>query len=585
MSLIFDAAAKYAAIGWNIIRVSGIRADGTCACYLGAECSTPGKHPLDRNWQERGTTNEDEIASWFLNGSEPNIGLVFGAKSGVVDTEWDNADAKAVAEKYGLTKIATPTYESSRGQHRLWKFDSRLPRKAVAKLGGLEVRIGGDKRGAQSLLPPSRHSSGTVYKWLPGLSPDEVELASLPEPFMAALIEAEGGGGDNELSIRRNVPAMSIVQSGLEITERHTGMVRLISSEIMRMRDPHDPSEQQVVMTILHALNQTICRPPLPDAELKSIWQGQLRWGMKARAAGVYDVASTDEKANEIVDTKMKENPHALNGLEFRDGEWWPGKWKLAVVMSDPCEYRLAVPTNLKLGLDRKPLPIEDEEDLIYTFVSLSSSDWTQPVTVARKILEATATIDVTDPNPKEWAKIWNGYSMRPKKVKKKKIDSDGEDIVEASTKKCPPVRGLKVKLMDQRTEEIPPPEQQRYVLLAGWLLDALTNTGFPDGTNPDDDKPHASGKPSWVRQKDGRFDLYFSWNRVFEDIRKSRKVNVLDGEMVSLKRRILIATGDSEFYAKRARSENGTQRRYIVWEQRHIDALETIAHPVEATA
>ena len=93
MSNIFKEATKYAAIGWHIIRVSGIRPDGTCACYLGAECSTPGKHPLDRNWQERGTTSEDEIASWFLAGDEPNIGLVLGAQSGAVDTEWDNAEA------------------------------------------------------------------------------------------------------------------------------------------------------------------------------------------------------------------------------------------------------------------------------------------------------------------------------------------------------------------------------------------------------------------------------------------------------------------------------------------------------------
>lgn len=555
MSLIFQAAAKYAAIGWNIIRVSGIRADGTCACYLGAECSTPGKHPLDRNWQERGTTNEDEIASWFLAGDEPNIGLVFGAKSGVVDTEWDNADAKAVAEKFGLTKIATPTYESSRGQHRLWKFDSRLPRKAVAKLGGLEVRIGGDKRGAQSLLPPSRHSSGTVYKWLPGLSPEEVGLASLPEEFLAALIESEGGGClEKETAVA--VPAMSIVHRGLGEGERHDGMVRVASSEIMRMRDPHDPEEQQIVMMLLGAVNMQFCRPPLPEAELKSIWMGQLRWGMKARAAGVTNIASTDEKADDKVKEQAKRNPHAASGLELRDGEWWPGLWKLAVILGDPREYRLAIPMKIA----------EAEEDRMYVYVSLTSADWSSSLTVARKILEVTGTLFMLDPNPKAWAKIWNGYSVK----------KDGKAVQ---------IRGLNVKLMDARTEETPPPEQQRYVVLAGWMLDGLSNTGFADGAPRDDDRPQPTGKPSWIRNEDGSYDLYFSWNKLFEDIRSSRKVNIMDGEMVALKRRILKAVGEKEFQGKRVRVETGLQRRFIVWKQRHIDALEAIAHPQGAEA
>ena len=555
MSLIFEAAARYAAIGWNIIRVAGIRADGTCTCYLGAECSTPGKHPLDRNWQDRGTTDENVIASWFLTGDEPNIGLVFGAKSGAVDTEWDNAEAKAVAEKFGLTKIATPTYESSRGQHRLWKFDSRLPRKAVAKLGGLEVRIGGDKRGAQSLLPPSRHSSGTIYKWLPGLSPEEVGLASLPEEFLAALIEAEGGGGgDTQIALTRAAPAMSVVQRGLDSGERHSGMVRLVSSEIMRMRDPHDPEEQQIVLTIIRSLNQTMCRPPLQNPELNSIWMGQLRWGMKARAAGVTDIASTDEKADEKVDEQAKKNPHAASGLELRDGEWWPGLWRLAVVLGDPREFRLAIPMKIA----------EAEEDRMYVYVSLTSAEWSSSVAVARKILEVTGTLLMNDPNPKAWAKIWNGYSVK----------KDGKSVQ---------VRGLNVKLMDARTEETPPPEQQRYVVLAGWLLDGLSNTGFADGAPRDDDRPQPTGKPSWIRNADGSYDLYFSWNKVFEDIRSSRKVNIMDGEMVALKRRILKVVGEKEFQGKRVRVETGVQRRFIVWQQRHIDALEALAHPPEA--
>jgi len=148
MSAIFSSAAEYAAMGFPLIRVAGVRPDGTCSCHLGAACATPGKHPVHRAWQANSTTSEDIIASWFDDENEPNIGLVFGSVSGLIDTEWDGPEAKATAEKYGLLKIPTPTYESSRGGHKLWKYDPRLPVKAVEKIGGLEVRIGGGERGA-----------------------------------------------------------------------------------------------------------------------------------------------------------------------------------------------------------------------------------------------------------------------------------------------------------------------------------------------------------------------------------------------------------------------------------------------------
>jgi hypothetical protein len=109
-----------------------------------------------------------------------------------------------------------------------------------------------------------------------------------------------------------------------------------------------------------------------------------------------------------------------------------------------------------------------------------------------------------------------------------------------------------------------------------------LSNTGFADGAPRDDDRPQPTGKPSWIRNEDGSFDLYFSWSKLFEDIRSSRKVIIMDGEMVALKRRILKAVGEKEFQGRRVRVETGVQRRFIVWQQRHIDALEALAHPSE---
>lgn len=549
---IFKAAAGYAANqGWPIVQNYGMR-NGACMCRLGKACGMPGKHPVHDEWMLHATTEEDKIASWFESGDPWNIGVPLGPSSGVVDTEWDDEKSFATAKRFGLLLTPTAGYVSSRGGHRFWKLDKRLidlP-KGVKKIDGLEIRFGGGGRMTQSIIPPSVHHTGKVYTWEPGRSPDEVELAVMPEALVLAVIAAVGGPGEAGL-ITKNTIYERIIAKG----ERHDALVSWISSEIMRMRDPHDPAEQQNVLMICRALNETRLLDPLKDPEIMQIWQSQLRWGMKARAAGAVKIASTDKDADEKIEEARRKNPHTASGLELRSGEWFPGLWRLTVVHSSPKEFRLGVPLPGATAAD-------DDDDRMRVYVSLSSSDWSSPIAVARKVLEATGTIDVTDPNPKEWAKIWNGYSYKP----------EGE-------KKAVKVRGLKVKLMDEREEEFPPAEQQRYAVVASYLLDALAGAVVPE-PDSDDSTPHPSGRPCWVRNQEGGFDLYFSWNRVFEDIQKGRKVRLLDGEMIDLKRRVLAASGEEDFRVERVRTEAGVRRRYIVWTQQHIAHLENIAHP-----
>jgi len=551
MSAIFKAAASYAAEhGWPIVQNYGMRPDGGCMCYLGMGCGMPGKHPVHVDWLLHATADEEKIAAWFENDEPWNIGLPLGPSSGLLDTEWDDEKSFATAKRFGLLGVPTLGYSSSRGGHRLWKLDPRLVDlpKGVQKIDGLEVRFGGGGRMSQSIIPPSVHHTGKRYAWEPGMSPDEIEPATMPEALVLAVIAAVGGNGGDGLITKDTIYERVIVEG-----ERHDAIVSWISSEIMRMRDPHDPKEQQNVLMVCRALNQTRMAKPLDDKELKQIWISQLRWGMKARAAGAVKIASTDEGADEKVEEARKKNPHTASGLEFRSNEWFPGLWRLTVVHSDPKEFRLGVPL---------PGAVDDDDERMRVFVSLTSADWSSPIAVARKVLEATGTIDVTDPNPKEWAKIWNGYSYKP----------EGE-------KKAVKVRGLKVKLMDEREEEWPPAEQQRYSVVAGWLLDALSNIAKPEPES-DDSTPHPSGRPCWVRVGDDDYQLFFSWSRVFEDIQKTRKVRLNEGDMIALKRRMLAATGEQEFKIERVRTEAGVRRRYIVWTQSHIAHLEDIAHP-----
>ena len=554
--ILFKAAAAYAADhGWPIVRNYGMRSNGSCMCHRGFSCPTPGKHPVEDDWLPGATKDEEKIAAWFDSGTSWNIGLPLGPASGLVDLEWDDEKSLATAQKFGLPSLATPAYKSSRGGHRLVVLDERLITldSAMKKIGGLEVRFGGGGKQCQSIIPPSRHHTGASYQWEPGRSPSEVEPARMPEALVLAVIAACSGDARGGGLITKNTVYQKKVGEG----ERHLSMVSWVSSEVMRMRDVHDEQEQQHLLLIMRSLNQTQLTPPLKEPELQKIWGDQLRWGMKARAAGVMDVKSTDPEADEKVEDARSSHVYCTSGLENRDGEFFPGMWKLTVVHGDPREFRLHV-----------PIVASSDGEQDYVDVSLSSGEWSSAAAVARKILEATGTIDMTDPNPKEWSKTWVGYSERT-----------------PGSREWVRVRGLKVKLMDERKEEWPPAEQKRFAVVAGWLLDELSNAVLPDGGEGyegEASEPHPSGRPSWVVRGDEEPLLYFSWNRVWEDIVKTRKVKLQDGDQVSLKRRLLASLGDKEFTAERRRTSTGVRRRFLVWTKRHLAHLGDIAHPAE---
>lgn len=544
MEDVFKCAADYAARGWRVLPNYGLRDDDRCACKNPA-CGTPGKHPVIPAWQKAATTDEDTIAEWF-DGTNHNIGVALGEASGIVDIEWDDDAGKETAVRYGLTSIETPTYTSHRSEHRIFKFDARLPAQAVIKVGGLEVRIGGGSRGAQSVFPPSVHASGVRYRWKYGFSPDEVDVAPIPDAFLQAILNA--GSPDKREGALTRRPATEILHKGAGEGERHSEMCRYIARACIQMLDPHDAREQQDTLAMARSINQTMCRPPLDDTEVTSIWRGQLKWAIKVRAAGEgpaflkekleTHLSGEDEPAEEMgVDT-----PFTLTGLEYRDGEWFPGRWRLRVLHNDPVAYVLSMPVHQK-GQDKM---VE---------VTLNAEQYRSAAKVAQAVLEATHTV-ILDEVPETWSTIWCGRGAR---------------------KGQPAVRGLKAKLMDAALEEEADPEGLRYATVAGWLLDVLSITPEPGPEEADDGVPDAGGRPSWVRNGAGEWELWFGWSRAWEDVDRGRR-KLIDGDQAMMKKLILGQTGEKAFVTGRHKGDGGSSKRYIRFTVKHLRALERVA-------
>lgn len=135
------------------------------------------KRPACAGWPDKATDDLETVMRWASRG---NVGICLG-HGGLIDIEYDDEQGREefleLCDSNGipLHTIRTPVWESARGCHHLFRLTDDLPPVAVAKIGAVEVRIGG--RAAQSVLPPSIHPSGKLYRWVVG--PQDCEVAAI----------------------------------------------------------------------------------------------------------------------------------------------------------------------------------------------------------------------------------------------------------------------------------------------------------------------------------------------------------------------------------------------------------------------
>lgn len=550
------AAIDYAERGWKIVQLWGVEAPSICTCWKGKDCGTPGKHPVSENWQHTATGDAETIAGWFEAGKPVNVGLLLGPKSGVIDVELDGPEAKQAWNDLDLGEIWTPTYTSGRGPHRLFRWDEGLPRVNVKKPCGIEIRIGNDG-GVQSVLPPSTHHTGGMYQWVPGLAPDEVDLAPLPEKLRALLLNEYGTG-----STVARIPAGALLHRDVKEGERNNELHRFAVREAFRSPLIDDPTEQQDLLVKLRMVNTSNIKPPLEENEVVAIFRSACDYARKARAAGL-DTQTAVDQATAPTATRQTETSAApirswqrvftSTGLSFAplntqdgwDPEWGPGEWRLTVVHSDPIEYRLHVPAWCRWTANGTGN------------ISLTCDQYRSAARVAAKVLETTGTI-MLDDEPGKWKRIWDGGD---------KI-AEGRDA-EGKPRRTHRSRGVKAKLLDNPAHEWPGASSLRYVSIAGWFYDRISQAAQPN----EEDTPDSTGRPAW--RKDGT--LWFAWSKLWEDIERAHKV--LEGERLAFKGRLLGRLGDEAKDFKHSEYRHAAGRKsYVVWTAREVAVLEEIA-------
>jgi hypothetical protein len=239
------------------------------------DCTHPGKVPLWswKEFQDRLPT-EDEINQVWRHHPTANVGMATGPVSGLVRIDVEGpAAAAALQEKSRGDLPPTLQFKSGRaddtGRGWLYAIPPGVKVKTTAEEHGEKQELRFQAKGAQTVLPPSRHKDGGRYTWLPGHGPDEIEAAPMPAWLIQELRpdaprrkkaragkrrkQAQGGAGffDDDDKIHKG--------------HRHTTLISR-AGELRRLGLGFE-----AILAALLAENETRCVPPLPTAEVEGI--------------------------------------------------------------------------------------------------------------------------------------------------------------------------------------------------------------------------------------------------------------------------------------------------------------------------
>lgn len=436
---------------------------------------------------------------WADDHTAPNVGVILGPTYGVPgravsDIEADTEEGIAILKTLGLDRFETPGYGSGKSPHNLFQWEDGLPPVDVFTWKGVEVRLGGKGGQIQSVMPPSVHYTGALYRWVDGFSLDDVEIAPMPPVLKEWILESY------EAKLRAK-PAGNRAGDSLAILrrkhlhanrERHNPLMSFAGflSRSVRVGDIEDES---LFLDVLHAVNARQVVPPNPDKEVEDCW----RYALKYRRQDLLE-AGVCEGVSMITDG---------GGQRFV-----PDGLELTIVKSDPPSYRLFCEAWKKFnGTGVANLSAEDFMSAKKTAVALAAQ-------VGGLRLDRW---------PGDWARIWDGRAGRSKTAR-----SEGEDAVV----------GLRTLLVDEavaagRIEEVVDPARHRLRRLANHLYAALARHANryqdDDRRTERDDYVLFNRGAQWVPASDAEGAppvLWFAWHTVWAEVEKAYRVEANEG-------------------------------------------------------
>jgi hypothetical protein len=231
-----------------------------------------------RRWKQfqHGAAAESTIRKWFRN-EQFGVAVVFGAVSGnLVSRDFDELAAyHRWANEHPELAATLPTVETRRGRHVYATASHQNVQEARRRLGksadstGAILVEGGELRagvGCYSVLPPSVHPSGHVYRWLTDLPAGKPPVVNL---LNCGFVDFESCYGENRRITERDTEA--IVSNGVGIDSIEVAIAVSLPT------GPGRRNEQ--VFVLARALKAL---PHINDADPKALRSVVQKWHQQA---------------------------------------------------------------------------------------------------------------------------------------------------------------------------------------------------------------------------------------------------------------------------------------------------------------
>ena len=140
---------------------------GGCSCWR-ADCNSPAKHPRVAGGLTVASVDPATIEAWWRRWTSANVAIRTGAVSGlmVLDVDPDHGGdetLEALLHDHGPLPPGALVRTGSGGRHLYFAHPGGVIRNDAGRRLGPGLDIRGD--GGYVIAPPSRHTSGTSYRW------------------------------------------------------------------------------------------------------------------------------------------------------------------------------------------------------------------------------------------------------------------------------------------------------------------------------------------------------------------------------------------------------------------------------------
>lgn len=336
-----EAALRYLALGWAVLPLCPPDHVGIASVskHHRKRCKNPGKVPwIEWKVYQNRLPSEEEVRHWWHQLPNSNLGGALGPVSNAirVDVEGGPGEAALQAKSNGdipITLEFTSGRADGTGRGLIYRIPPGAKIRTTYEKYGEKTEIRFQAKGAQTVLPPSRHHSGSLYVWKQGCDPFSIQPSLAPDWLLGELaVKVASSGTGYQGKSQEEWDA--IFEGGPE-GGRNDSAAAYVGKLLGALKEIDNGSDLRAIFAGVEAWNERN-DPPMDDDELHKTFASILRAEKAKREQA--DLESLDRKvASQIAEANGNGDCHPTNGQA--------PDWHLKIVSTEPDEeYHLRSP-------------------------------------------------------------------------------------------------------------------------------------------------------------------------------------------------------------------------------------------------